>query len=163
MAAHQSRFEKYREMARRPKTDPYAVLGVARDATDEEIKRAYHRLALEHHPDLNPDAGGGRFAEIAEAYSVLSDPEKRAYFDEHGVEGERSSRRSEFDEFWDRYTTDRSRYQFGPHRYVDMVDGIPHYHAAGVTNCPLANCPIRSQQPALRESARVLPFRRRGR
>ena len=62
--------------------DYYATLGVARDATPEEIKRAYRRLARELHPDINPDAETQeKFKEVTAAYEVLSDPEKRQMYD----------------------------------------------------------------------------------
>ncbi|WP_117238018.1 DnaJ C-terminal domain-containing protein [Thermus sediminis] len=63
--------------------DYYAILGVSREATQEEIKRAYRKLALEYHPDRHPGdkAMEERFKEINEAYAVLSDPEKRAQYD----------------------------------------------------------------------------------
>ncbi|MGE5247354.1 MAG: molecular chaperone DnaJ [Verrucomicrobiota bacterium] len=74
------------------KRDYYEVLGVARESSPQEIKSAYRRLAHEHHPDK---AKGNReseekFKEIAEAYSVLSDPEKRSRYDRFGHEGMRS-------------------------------------------------------------------------
>ncbi|MDH7499901.1 MAG: DnaJ domain-containing protein, partial [candidate division NC10 bacterium] len=68
------------------KRDYYEVLGIGREATQDQIKRAYRRLAQKYHPDKNPgDAESGeRFKEINEAYSVLSDPEKRSTYDRYG-------------------------------------------------------------------------------
>jgi len=68
--------------------DYYKILGVDRNATQEEIKRAFRRLALKYHPDRNksPDAEE-KFKEISEAYAVLSDPEKRRQYDMYGYEG----------------------------------------------------------------------------
>jgi curved DNA-binding protein CbpA len=63
--------------------DPYAVLGVPRDASAPDIRRAYRRVARRHHPDLNPDPGGPeRFAAAARAYEVLGDPVARARYDQ---------------------------------------------------------------------------------
>ncbi len=63
--------------------DPYEILGVARDAAPEQIRKAYHRLAKKLHPDLNPGDinSESRFKEVASAYNLLSDPEKRRRFD----------------------------------------------------------------------------------
>src|ERR1700691_6149870 len=63
-------------------TDYYAALGVSRDASADEIKKAYRRLARELHPDVNPDpVTQERFKEITQAYEVLSDPSKRQMYD----------------------------------------------------------------------------------
>lgn len=72
------------------KPDYYKILGVDRNATQEEIKKAYRRMALKWHPDRNPDnkeEAEAKFKEAAEAYEVLSDPEKRARYDQFGHEG----------------------------------------------------------------------------
>jgi molecular chaperone DnaJ len=72
-------------MAERTVRDHYQVLGIARAATAEEIKRAYRRLARELHPDTNPDPGAEtQFKEVAHAYEVLSDPERRQRYDTYG-------------------------------------------------------------------------------
>ncbi len=71
------------------KRDYYEVLVIERSATPDEIKKAYRKLALEFHPDRNPDKPDAeeKFKEAAEAYQVLSDPEKRAMYDQYGHAG----------------------------------------------------------------------------
>ncbi len=75
------------------KRDFYEVLGVSRNASQEEIKKAYRKLAVQYHPDKNPDdpKAEKKFKECAEAYEVLRDPEKRQRYDRFGHEGMRSS------------------------------------------------------------------------
>src|SRR3984957_8024651 len=72
--------------------DPYEVLGISRDASEQDVKKSFRRLARELHPDVNshdPEAED-KFKEAAEAYEVLSDSERRATYDRYGHEGLRS-------------------------------------------------------------------------
>ncbi len=71
------------------KRDYYEVLGISRDASDQELATAYRKLAIKYHPDSNPDDEDAttRFKEAAEAYEVLNDREKRALYDQYGHAG----------------------------------------------------------------------------
>jgi DnaJ-class molecular chaperone len=78
--------------------DPYALLGVGREASQDEIKRRYRALAKELHPDLNPDKPevADRFKEITAAYDLLSDADKRARFDKGEIDASGQERPQQF-------------------------------------------------------------------
>jgi curved DNA-binding protein len=113
--------------------DYYHILGVAKNASDEEIKKAYRKLAMKYHPDRNPNKKEAeeRFKEINEAYAVLSDKEKRKQYDTFGAEGfqqrfsqEDIFRGFDFDEILSSLFRGRGRrdFRFGGQSGVDFGD-----------------------------------------
>lgn len=108
--------------------DYYQTLGLARGASDEEIKRAYRRQALRYHPDKNKEPGAEeKFKEIAEAYDVLSDPRKREIFDRYGEEGTRARGRDDppFDRRGNRGTRGLSEASAGDGQPEDLAAAPP--------------------------------------
>uniref|UniRef100_A0A3P8X5Y9 DnaJ heat shock protein family (Hsp40) member B6a n=1 Tax=Cynoglossus semilaevis TaxID=244447 RepID=A0A3P8X5Y9_CYNSE len=86
--------------------DYYQVLGVRRDASADDIKKAYRKLALRWHPDKNPEnkeEAEKKFKELSEAYEVLSDANKRTIYDQYGKEGLTGSNRGR-DHFHEHFT-----------------------------------------------------------
>lgn len=82
------------------KRDYYEVLGIARTASDDDIKKSFRRLAKQYHPDANKEQGAeARFIEINEAYEVLSDPQKRAAYDRYGHAGVGNAAGAGFSDF----------------------------------------------------------------
>ena len=68
--------------------DYYKILGILKGASDDDVRKAYRKMALKFHPDKNKSAGAEeKFKEIAEAYEVLSDKRKREIYDKYGEEG----------------------------------------------------------------------------
>jgi curved DNA-binding protein len=125
--------------------DYYDILGVSKKATDEEIKRAYRKMAMKYHPDRNPNKKEAeeRFKEINEAYAVLSDQEKRKQYDTFGAEGFRQRftqedifRGFDFDEILSGLFGGRGRREFrfggrGGFDFGDIFSGQGGYQDTG--------------------------------
>ncbi len=103
--------------------DPYALLGVGREASQDEIKRRYRALAKELHPDLNPDKPevADRFKQITAAYDLLSDPEKRARFDKGEIDASGQERSQPF---YRDYADDPQATRFYTHEGFGDADSL---------------------------------------
>lgn len=115
------------------KRDYYEILGISKDASDSEIKKAYRRLAKKHHPDSNPNNQEAEqlFKEITESYNVLSDEKKRALYDKFGHAAFDGSMGDDPEEF--------ARQQeafFQKNKYSDGRNAAFHYHEGTFTEDP---------------------------
>ncbi len=113
--------------------DYYQVMGLKRDATAQEIKTAYRKLARKYHPDISKEPNAEeKFKEVGEAYEVLKDPEKRKVYDEydHDLNMRQKAQYSSQTDSWD---TGGSNYQFGPDFFESLFGerASRQQHAAG--------------------------------
>ena len=111
-------------------TDYYAALGVERGASQDEIKKAYRRLAQKYHPDVSKEPGAEtKFKEIAEAYQTLKDPEKRAAYDALGTRPQGEEFRPPPD--WAREHGGAEQFSFDDVDFADLFSRFGAAAAAG--------------------------------
>ena len=149
-------------------TDYYKILGVDRNASDSEIKKAYRKLAMKYHPDRNKGnkAAEEMFKKVSEAYAVLSDKEKRKNYDTFGA-ANFSQRYSQEDIFRGFNFEDIFReFGFGETCFSDIFMGAPAVVASLASALELTRSPLTIKSRRLRPRARILcmnfhsPFKR---
>lgn len=122
--------------------DPYKLLGVKKTASLQEIRRAYKQLAKEWHPDKSDDpAAEARFVEIKQAYEILSDPERRKLFDQHGITDEDSARQKRDYSYYNRFSMDPLDELFNAHggRFHFQDHDITVFHKMSITSRQFEN------------------------